>query len=592
MGELGWQAWVTVGVVLVTLVALVREITRPDLIFVGSLGLLLLTGVLSPEQAFAGFANPAVLTIAALFVVAAGVQQTEALGFLDGVLFPRSRRLSLVLPRLMAPTAGLSAFLNNTPIVAMLIPRVQQWADRTGIPASKVLIPLSYAAILGGTITLIGTSTNLVVSGLLQAEGYDGLGLFDLTWIGLPATALVVVYFALVGHRLLPDRGGAEQVFKDGLDRCLFEFRVTDRSSLIGCTVEEAGLRNLGDAFLVHVRRGDRIIPVTPDETFRRGDVLLFTGTAQALDRLLERPGLERLVPPVQEHEYKTLPLFEAVVASTSNLVGKSLKEVAFRDHYGGVVLGIYRKDARVEGPLGRTPIQPGDLLIVEAGNGFDRRWNARRDEFYLVAPRREEGRKPQRGKAPLALAVLFGMVGVAALGWLPLATAALAAALAMILLRCLHGADAREAVNLQVLVVIAAALGIGKAVEVSGLAAALAGGIAVLAGSLGPLAVLLVLYVATNVLTEMVTNNAAAALMVPVATYTAQHLGIDPKALALVVAIAASASFITPIGYQTNLMVMAAGRYRFNDYLKAGLPVSLIVMGIALSVIYVLWIA
>lgn len=590
MAELGWDAWVTVGVVLVTLGALVKEIARPDLIFVGSLGLLLLTGVLAPEQAFAGFANPAVLTIAALFVVAAGVQQTEALGFLDGMLFTKSRRLSLILPRLMVPTAGLSAFLNNTPIVAMLIPRVQQWADRTGIPASKLLMPLSYAAILGGTITLIGTSTNLVVSGLLQAEGFAGLGLFDLTWIGLPAAVVVLIYFALVGHRLLPDRGTASQAIKDGLDECLFEFRVTDRSSLIGRTVEEAGLRNLGDAFLVHVRRGDRIVPITPEETFRRGDVLLFTGTARALDRLLERPGLARLVPPVQEHEYKTLPLFEAVVASTSDLIGKSLKDVAFRDTYGGVVLGIQRKDARVEGPLGRTPIQPGDLLVIEASNGFDRRWNARRDEFYLVAPRREERQKPQRGKAPLALAILFGMVTVAGLGWMPLATAALAAALAMILLRCLRGTDARQAVNLQVLIVIAAALGIGKAVEVSGLAAVLAGSITAVAGSLGPIAVLLVIYVATNVLTEMVTNNAAAALMVPVATVTAQNLGIDPKALAIVVAVAASASFMTPIGYQTNLMVMAAGRYRFGDYFKAGLPVSLLVMSIALTVVYWLW--
>lgn len=590
MEALGWQAWITLAAIAAMVVALVREVARPDLIFLGTLGLLLLTGVLTPQEAFAGFSNPAVLTIAALFVVAAGLQRTEALAFVDRLLFPQRPSTAQAVFRIMVPVSALSAFLNNTPIVAMLMPRVQQWAARHNLAPSKLLIPLSYAAIVGGMITLIGTSTNLVISGLMIQAGLPGLRLFDLTWVGLPVAVAVILFFTLLGHRLLPDRRHEQGDFEEGLRECLFELRVTPAGTLEGKTVEEAGLRALGEAYLVHIRRSGRVIPAAPEQVLQGGDVLTFVGSARMIEQLLERDGLERALPSVEENAAQTLPLFEAVVAPSSTLVGKTLREVQFREQYGGVVLGIQRQGQRIVGSLGRIPIEAGDLLLIEARNGFDRRWNARRDEFYLVAPRSPERPRPRPRHAPVALAIFAGMVLLAALGWVPLVTAAFAAALGMVLTRCLSGREARQALDLQVLVVIAAALGIGQAVDRSGLAAALGHGLVAMTADLGPVAALAVLYLVTMALTELFTNNAAAALMLPVALAVAGELELEPRAFAITVAVAASASFLTPIGYQTNLMVMSAGGYRFRDYLKAGTPVAALVFAVGLTMIAWIW--
>lgn len=589
----GWEAWLTVSVVIALVIALVRDVARPDVLLLGGVGVLLLAGVLTPAEAFSGFANPAVLTVAALYVVAAGVQRTNALAALDGVMFHRSPRMGSTLARFMLPTAVLSGFLNNTPIVAMLTPRLQQWAERRGIPASKLMIPLSYAAIAGGMLTLVGTSTNLVVSGLLEAEGYPALGLFDVTWIGVPAAACVIMYFTFGAHRLLPKRVAPESKFERELQKGLFELKVAVQSPLVGQTIEEAGLRALKDAFLVHIRRGDQIIQATPRTVLEQGDVLAFTSSASAIRRLLQRPGLKRNFSTdglLDSDKYQTLPLYEAVVSDSSHLVGKSLGEVNFRERYQAVVLGIQRKDEAIHSPIGQTPIRAGDQLFLEAPNDFEERWGSDRGEFYLVAPRQEERVAPQPWKAPLALGITGLMVAVAATGLVPIVTAAFTAALLMIVTRCISGAGAQQALNIQVLVVIAGALGLGHAVEKTGLADVVASSILDVTAEAGPVAALAAVYLATNLLTELITNNAAAVLMLPVSLSTASTLDAAPEAFAVVVAIAASASFITPIGYQTNLMVMSPGGYRFGDYTRAGWPVSLIIMAVAVTVITLVW--
>ncbi len=590
MVDLGWQAWLTLAVVAGMVVALVKEIARPDLVLLGSLGLLLVAGVVTPVQAFAGFSNSAVLAVGALFIVAAGLQRTGALSFLDGILFSKSRRPSLFLPRLMLPTSFLSAFLNNTPIVAMFMPRVQRWSEQTGIPASKLMIPLSFAAILGGMTTLIGTSTNIVVSGLMEAADMQPMGMFELAWVGVPALVVVALYFAVAGHRLLPDRGGDGQALDDGLRDCLFEVRVEDSSALAGKTVEEAGLRALGDAYLVHLRRGGRFVPVRPGIGLAAGDILTFTGKAEMIDRLLERPGLTRALPAPEVGDSGRLPMFEAVVAETSSLVGKTLREASFRETFAGVVLAIQRKNEQLAGSLGRIPVKAGDLLLIEAEPNFAKRWNANRDDFYLVAPRAQDRMLPKTRKAPLAMAVMIGMIVLVATGVMPIVTAAFAAALGMILTRCVSFTEARASVDISVLLIIAAALGIGTAVEVTGIAQVTAGGLVSATGALGPVALLAAIYLATNVLTELITHKAAAVLMFPIAVAAAAELGFDPRPFAFIVALGAAASFVTPIGYQTNLMVLAAGGYRYRDFVRNGLPVALIVMGVAVSVASILW--
>lgn len=590
MELLPWEAWATLGIIAAMMIALIKDIARPDMVMIGCLGLLILLGILSPEEAFAGFSNSAVLAVGSLFVVAAGVQNTGALSFADRLLFPRSNNIALVTGRLMFTVASMSAFLNNTPIVAMLIPRVQAWCEKTGVPASKLLIPLSFGAIVGGMTTLIGTSTNLLVSGLMESAGYAGLGLFDLAWVGVPAALAAILYFALIGHRLLPDRSEARLRLGEGLRDCLFELRVASASALVGQTVEEAGLRALEEAYLVHLRRYGELMPSSPDVTLCAGDVLTFLGSATMLDRLLERPGLERTQESVATLEHTTLPLFEAIVSPSSALVGKSLREAGFREHYQGVVLGIHRRDAAIEGPLGRVPIVGGDRLLIEARNGFDKRWNKHRDEFYLVAPRRPERVKPQPGKAPLAIVILLAVVLLATFEVASILTTAFIGALAMIASGCLRGREARKAVDLSVLVVIAAALGLGRAIETTGLAGAVGHAVTAHASAFGAVGVLAAVYVATSLLTELITNNAAAALMLGIGLAASQELNVAPEAFAIAVAIAASASFLTPIGYQTNLMVLAAGGYRFGDFIISGLLVNLIVGVIAITMISLVW--
>lgn len=575
----GWEAVLTASVLVVVLFALIRELVKPEFGLMGGVAVLLVAGVINPNEAFSGFSNSAVLTVGALFVVAAGVQRTEALSFLDKYFFSAKGGISAGVARLTAGTAFMSAFLNNTPIVAMLTPRVQAWANMNDLAPSKFLIPLSFATIAGGMTTLIGTSTNIVVAGLLEGSGHGTLGMFHLTWVGLPAAILVLIYLATIGHRLLPDRRKKDQGRDDGLSECLFELRISASSPLAGSTVEAGGLRNLGDAYLTHVRRNGTLLEATPQQTLREGDKLAFVGSVRMMEELLRRPGLDRVIESEKAAEYESLPIFEAVVAPTSNLVGKTLREVAFRENYRGVVLAIQRKDERLVGALGRTPIKPGDLLLIEAEAGFQRRWNASRDEFYLVAARSNTQRKSQKKKAPVAFLILLAMVIAFSFDLLPIVTAAFVAALAMVATRCLSAHEAARAIDFRVLVVIAAAFGLGIAVQNSGLAGTLASGILAITGSLGPAATVLALYIATNIMTELITNNAAAILMLPVGIAAADSMGADPIAFAVVVAIAASASFLTPLGYQTNLMVMAPGSYRFRDYYRVGAPVSLIVM-------------
>ncbi len=590
MQGLDAQFWVTIIVLAAIAIALLRDLTRPDLIFLSGLAFLLVAGVITPADAFAGFSNTAVLAVGALFVVAAGIEETGAVRAFDRMLFGSSTDLRWVLARVMLPTAGLSAFINNTPIVAMLAPRVQRWAQRVGVAPSKLLIPLSYAAIAGGMVTLIGTSTNIIVSGMLVEAGMPALGLFDMAGIGLVAVASVVGFFTLTGFRLLPDRVTAPTV-EEGLGEYLFEACVGARAPMIGQTIEQAGLHAPGDASLAHVQRQEHMLFPRPDLVLFEGDTLTFTGKASMLDELLQRPGLEPSVPLVEERLPRTRPLFEAVVSDTSNLVGASLRDTQFRERYDAVVLAIQRRHERVVGPLGRVTIKAGDLLVIEAKDGFDERWNTSRSEFYLVTPRRTDEEKRVNKKAPVAVCILVGMVLLIGLQVLPVISAAFLAALAMIATGCLSLRMARRALNLEVLVLIAAALGLGQAVANTGLTTLLADLLLALSG-LGVVAALVGLYVTTNLLTELVTHKAAAVLMLPVALAMSGELGVDPKAFALTVAVAAAASFMTPVGYHTNLMVMAAGEYRVRDYLRVGFPVSLIVMTAATLVIFFTWLA
>ncbi len=575
-------AWLTLATLAVAVGLLVRDRVAPAVVILGADVALLLLGVIDAPAALGGFSNPAPFTVAALFIVARAVEKTGALQpLVRGLMGDGGRR---GLGRLLLPVAGASAFLNNTPIVAMVAPQVRAWAERTGQAPSRYLMPLSFAAILGGVVTVVGTSTNVVVSGLMSAEGMAPMGVFEIARLGLPVALLGIAYLVVFSHRVLPDRRAATRDFEANRREFVVNMRVQRAGPLDGRTVEDAGLRSLHGVFLAEVRRRDEVVaPAAPDTLLRGGDELVFVGRADDVLDLENRPGLVSAERRHAEafhdagHTY-----FEAVVGAGSPLVGKTLLEADFRRTYQAAVMAIHRSGEAVRAKLGSVSLRHGDTLLLLADDRFRERWRDRSD-FLLVS--HFGGLAPaNRRQAWSAALVLVGVVVAAATGLLSVLEASVVGAFATVLLGILSPVEARRAVDLDVVVLIAASFGLAAAMRSSGLAATLAQGIVASFGALGPTGAVAGVVLATVVVTELVTNNAAAVLLFPVAMATADTFGADPRPYAFAVAIAASASFLTPIGYQTNTMVFSLGGYRFTDYLRLGLPLTLLVI-LALTV-------
>ena len=572
-----WQGWFTLAVALVALALLIRETFSPANTLLGAVITLLFARVLTPAEAFSGFANSAPITVAALYILARAVEVTGLMQPVLGWLLGGGRG---ALWRLTAPTAAASAFLNNTPLVAMLIPSVSDWAQRTGRSPSRFLMPLSFAAILGGVITLIGTSTNLVVSGMLDARTGRPMGMFEITPIGLPVAIVGLAVMAATVRWLLPDRSAARADLENETSReFTFQMRVEIGGPLDGVTVEAARLRSLQGVYLIEIERhGQPIAPVSAETLLRADDRLCFVGR---VDQVFDVTTIRGLVSAEQSHlapfDTARHRFFEAVVGASSPLVGQTLKEATFRDRYQAAVVAIHRAGQRVNAKLGAVRLKVGDTLLVLGDPGFRDRWRDRGD-FLLVAPL--GGSPPSiTKKAWFVAAVLTMVVLVAGLGLLPMLEASLGGVIALVAFGVLTAGEARRAIDLEVILMIGASFGLGAAMEKSGLADAVAGGLTGASSVLGPLGALLGVMLATLVATELITNNAAAALLFPIAFSTAEHVGADPRLFGIVVAVTASASFLTPIGYQTNTMVYGPGGYRFVDYARLGTPLTVAVI-------------
>jgi di/tricarboxylate transporter len=588
--DVSLDAWITLLVVAGVLVTLVRGRVSPAVVVFGGAVAVLVLDVVEPEEAFSGFSNAAPITVAALYVLAAGIEKTGALTpLMQNTLGERGwYRRPLI--RTLAPTVGASAFLNNTPIVAMLIPQVNAWANRRGLSVSKLLMPVSFAAILGGLMTVIGTSTNLVVSGQMRSLGLTEMGFFEIGMLGLPIALVGLVLLILLGPRVLPDRRSARSEMEEVGRRFSVEMLVEPHGPMDGRTVAEAKLRNLSGLFLASVDRGDTTIaPVRPDTVLRGGNRLHFAGP---IDRIVELQDLRGLRSAELEHvldlQNPSVRYFEAVVGSRSPLIGTTLKAVGFRSAYQAAVLGIHRSGHLLEGRLGTQRIRAGDTLILVSDPGFRDRWRDRAD-FLLVAEL--DGAPPLTStRAWIPVTLLLGVVALAAFGVVPILEGALLAALVLVATRVLSPLEARRAIDIEVIVVIASAFGLAAAMEASGLAETVASLLVEAFGGMGDRGVLLGIVLATVILTEMVTNNAAALLMLPIAVSAAASGGLDPRAAAMAVAVAASASFLSPIGYQTNMMVYGPGGYRFSDYARLGWVLTLTVVVITVALAPVIW--
>ncbi len=587
---MNWEAWVTLAVVAITIGVLVKDLLPPSASILGSTILLLLAGVLTPEQAFSGFSNTAPITVAALYVVARGVDKTGALQPIVGWLLSYGSGKRSSLAKLLMSSATASAFLNNTPIVAMLVPQVTDWAQRRGESPSGYLMPLSFAVILGGVVTAIGTSTNLLVSGMLEARGLSPIGMFEISRVGLPMALAGLALLVILAPILLPVRRPAWQQLGDDVREFVVHMEVIPGGPLDGKTVEAGGLRHLQGVFLAEVEReGEFIAPVNPTTVLRGGDRLVFVGKA---DLVVDLQTTRGLVSSEQTHlvDFDTTrhTFFEAVVGQASPLVGKTLLEAGFRERYQGAVVAIHRAGQRVRAKLGQVRIHVGDTLLLLTDAGFRNRWRDRND-FLLVS--RLGGTPPgATRKAGIAGVILLTIVVAAGTGIMPILQAALLGGIALILFGVLTPGEARDAVDFDVIVVIAGAFGLGAAIQTSGLADRLGTILIGVSSSFGPLGVLLGLVLATVMLTELITNNAAAALVFPIALSTAAELGLDPRPFAIAIAVAASASFLTPIGYQTNTMVYGPGGYRFSDYIRLGAPLTVVAIAAIMTAVPHFW--
>ena len=575
---MSFDALITLGVLLVFLGIIIRGRLAVDFALAGAMVALLVFGVLTPNEAFSGFSNPALFIIACFYVVASALKESGALHWWVMRLLGNSGSIKGAIPRIMGPVALSSSMISNTPVVAIFIPLIQDWARRHKLSVSKLLIPLSYASILGGTCTLIGTSTNILVVGMLQSTPEaNSLSLFSPALIGIPLVILGIVYFVVIGHRLLPDRGGVVESMPDTREYAV-SMRVEEGGPLAGMSIAEAGLRHLQFSFLSEIQSKGHIIPaVGPEEILSGNDILIFVGQPEGVSELRQFRGLVPAEGEVLKLDvpYSSRALIEAVISPVSNLVGKTVKASSFRTMFGGVILSVSRNGDRINQKVGSIVLRAGDTLLLEAARGFVRRHRYSRD--FLLLSRIDDASIPDVSKAPIALGLLGLFVVVVVSGLMSLVASSLLLVVALAATGCISMEFAQRSIDFRVLLAIGASLALGFALQKTGLADIAAQGIILLADG-NPFLNLVLLYLATVMATELITNNAAAVLMFPLAQALSVELDASLLPFVMIIMFAASASFLTPFGYQTNLMVQGPGGYHFADYFRVGILLSLMV--------------
>jgi di/tricarboxylate transporter len=572
------QIIMTLLVVAGVLVVLTTTRIDTDVVLVGSMITLTLLGILQPDQALQGFASSGVMTIAALYVVVAGLRETGAMAWISRTVLGRPKSLTWAQSKLMLVTGVLSSVVNNTPVVALFIPVAQEWSSRFGYAISKLLLPMNHMVIIAGMCTLVGTSTNLIVhSMLIKAVPDADLGLFDLAWIGLPLTAIGFVYILVASRYLLPERQGPVEQLENAREYAV-EARVLPGGPLAGRSIAEVGLRSMKYAFVLDIKRGERLLTaVGPSEILEENDRITFVGVVDAVNELRRMPGVSVAEDQTYQLDLQHSKrwLVEIVLSPSAPVVGHTVRDANFRSLYGAAIISISREGARLAGKLGDLILEPGDTLLVEADQGFVARHKYNRD--FLLVSRLQDSARPNFARAPLAFVILIAMLVASAMEFIPLFQASFIAAGLMVATGCVNLNIARRSIEYPVLAGIGASFALGFALAESGAAALLAGYIGDLARG-DPFWALVVLYIATVVLTELITNNAAGVLMFPIAMAVANDGGVNFMPYVISVMVGASAGFITPIGYQTNLMVYGPGGYRWADYIRFGVPLSILV--------------
>jgi di/tricarboxylate transporter len=573
---------IIVTIVMVLLVfTLYKEWFHPAVSFIIAVTLLHFTGVLGMDDVLKGFANREVAVIIMLIVLADIMRKMQVVD----VLFQKLLRMNLsyrgFLSSMILSTGSLSAFINNTPLVAILIPYVSDWAKKNGITPSKLLIPLSYATILGGTLTLIGTSTNMVVNSLAMASGQPSLQMFDFTPVGIPLMISGMLFITFWLSRKLPERKDVISNLSEHTREYMVEATVRPKSWYVGKKVSEASLRQLRGLYLVEIIRNDRVLtPVSPDEILTADDILIFAGDTETIMDLMKTPGDLLIHDASSFVSDGNSELVEAVVPHNSPLIQTSLKETDFRARYNASIIAVHRNGEKLSGKIGDINLKPGDMLLLIAGKDFTIRSEYSRD-LYFVNKLREVDKKNVAGAAFVVLGTVAAIL-LSVFHVFHLFQSLMVLLTLCVVFRLIKPGDLQKSIDFGLVLILVSALALSIAMQQSGTADLIGNAFLNLAGLLSSgylsasILALIAIYIVTSFLTEIITNAAAASIILPIALAVALQLGLDPKPFILVVAFAGSASFATPFGYQTNLMVYGPGGYRFSDFLRVGIPLNI----------------
>ena len=574
------------------LFAFATERLRVDVTAVTVMAVLMVTGILSPMEGIEGFANVATVTVGAMFVLSAGIRQTGALEKVASIFVRLGRRHRfLALGSLMVVIGAVSAFINNTAAVAIFIPVVIGLCKELRYSPSKLLMPMSFAAMFGGVCTLIGTSTNLLVDGIVRNEGLAPLGLFEFARLGLVFFVVGMIYL-FIAERYIPERRKVEDLASSyELEGYLTDVELHEDAPYVGESLGQTSLIDDFDVEIVQVSRDGEAMPGTDLQLeLQAGDVLRVLGGAAAIGRLVDTHGVEATRAdgyPDREIETRRDALVEGVIAPESRLEGQTIEDVHFPEQFGAQVLAIREHGNLRQRDLRDVELRGGTSLLLKISR--DRLGQVRQDRDFVVV---SEVSVPDTrfGKLPLAIATIIGVVGAAALGIMPILESAVVGCLVMILGGVLTAEEAYDAINWRIIFLLGGILSLGTAMESTGAADLMATSVVGALEPLGPVAILSGLFLLTTLLTAIISNNAAAVLLVPVAISVAGSLGVDARPFVFAVAFAASLSFVTPIGYQTNTLVYGPGQYKFTDYTWLGAPLTLIFWILATLLIPVFW--
>jgi len=580
-----FQPWFVISVVILIFLLIYKEYLKASVSFLLAVLLFSITGILTPSEVLSGFSNESIASILMLILITTGLRKNFQLEYLFDAIFKKAKTYRGFMLRMMSQVAILSSMINNTPVVALMTPYVVDWGKRNNIAPSRLLIPLSYATIMGGMITLIGTSTTLVLNGFLLDFGHPSLLFEDLFFIGISVTITGISFILFIGYRLLPEHKDVLKTYAENKREYIVETRLMNDSKLIGKSLLEAGLRNLKGVYLVEIMRGTRLIsPVGPKEILELGDILFFAGNTNDIVELINSDlGIE-LPETARSYDSDKAEIVEAVMNNFSSLVNRTVKQSDFRNRYNAAIVAIHRNGKKVSGRIGDIVLQAGDLLLLFTGSDFRDRVEIYRD-LFVVSKLRDIVKPGNKKYYALLIMVLCALV-LLIFSELSLFPALMIILGIMIGFNLITTQDVKRELDLNMIAILVFSLAIGQAIIKTDAGNMVALAIIEFLEPYGNISILVGLLIITNLLASIIGNVGAVSISFPLAYSISNNLGIEGYPFFLTIAFAASAAFLTPISYQTNLIIYGPGGYKFKDFFRIGLPVNILYLTVAMSVI------